>query len=304
MANTEIVKAGSATDAFLAQNGGVISDGGSELSTTVESQRAIAEVQASFIMAIKRPRSESGAVLKMKEAVSRKSFAEKAYYAFPRAGQTVSGPSIGFAQEFARVWGNIRYGSRIIMDDEEKRTVEGWAMDLETNTYLCSQATFNKKQQRKNKTTQKTEWVTPDERDMQELTARNASKQIRNCILRLLPKDLVDDLVGAAKYVVAKNIQGTDIRKARIEVLAGFEKKGVTKEMLDAYIGKDFDITTSDDLADLTGILTGITEGHLKVAEIFSPVDGKSTTVKGKIDLGDITQPQTHTGKDGKEIEM
>ena len=72
----------------------------------IESQRAIAEAQAKLLVAQRFPRDEIAAYNRMYRACQRKSFAEKAFFNFPRAGGSVSGPTIRLAEELARCWGS------------------------------------------------------------------------------------------------------------------------------------------------------------------------------------------------------
>ena len=71
----------------------------------VESSRAIAEAQGKLIMAKRFPRSYMDSHAKALEACRRKSFAEKAFFSYPRSGQTVTGVTIRFAEELARCYG-------------------------------------------------------------------------------------------------------------------------------------------------------------------------------------------------------
>ena len=64
----------------------------------IESQRAIAEAQAKLLVAQRFPRDEIAAYNRMYRACQRKSFAEKAFFNFPRAGGSVSGPTIRLAE--------------------------------------------------------------------------------------------------------------------------------------------------------------------------------------------------------------
>ena len=66
---------------------------------TIESERAIAEAKSRLAMAKYYPRDETRAYQRVIEACSRHSLAESAIYAYPRAGQTVTGPSIRLAEE-------------------------------------------------------------------------------------------------------------------------------------------------------------------------------------------------------------
>ena len=76
----------------------------------IESSRAVAEAQGKLLIAKRFPRDEVAAYNRVSQACQRKGIAEKAFYSYNRGGSTVSGPTIRFAEELARCWGNIDYG--------------------------------------------------------------------------------------------------------------------------------------------------------------------------------------------------
>lgn len=66
----------------------------------VESNRAIAEAQGKLIMAKQFPRDYTKSYASAIEACQRKGFADKAFFSYPRGGQTVTGVTIRFAEEW------------------------------------------------------------------------------------------------------------------------------------------------------------------------------------------------------------
>ena len=80
----------------------------------IEQSRAVAEAQASMVVARMNPRDEMTAYNKIIKACKRRSLAERATYAYKRGGQLVTGPSIRMAEVLARNWGNITFGLREI----------------------------------------------------------------------------------------------------------------------------------------------------------------------------------------------
>jgi hypothetical protein len=160
----------------------------SELAPTAAAAEKQFEIQSAIVLAKKYPRDEDASFTKLMKACGRTSFAEEAEYSFPRGNQTVRGPSVNLAREAARVWGNVRYGITILRDDTGSRQIQGWAWDLETNTKISSEDDFQKLIFRKGKG-----WIPPDERDLRELTNRRGAILIRNCILQVVPKDLIED---------------------------------------------------------------------------------------------------------------
>ena len=71
-------------------------------------------------MAKRFPRVYIDAYAKAIEACQRKSFAEKAFFSYPRGGQTVTGVTIRFAEEMARCYGNLDYGIKEMSHEEGK----------------------------------------------------------------------------------------------------------------------------------------------------------------------------------------
>ena len=99
----------------------------------IEASRAIAEAQGKLVIAKRFPRDEVQAYNRVAQACQRKGIAEKAFYSYNRGGGTVSGPTIRFAEELARCWGNIDYGIKELSQDDGKSEMQAYAWDLETN---------------------------------------------------------------------------------------------------------------------------------------------------------------------------
>ena len=100
----------------------------------IEASRAIAEAQGKLVIAKRFPRNEIQAFANMKKACQRTGLANKAFYSYPRGGETVSGPTIRLAEELARCWGNIDFGIKELSQDNGKSEMQAYAWDLETNT--------------------------------------------------------------------------------------------------------------------------------------------------------------------------
>ena len=230
------------------------------------------EIQSAILIAKQMPRSEAQAFSKLMMSCQRGSFADDVTYSFPRGGSTVTGPSVHLAREAARVWGNIRYGLDIISDEEESRVIRGWAWDMETNTKVASDDAFKKLIFRK-----KGGWIKPDERDLRELTNRRGAILVRNCILQLLPKDLIEDaLYQARKTIEAGAAEDPDSAKKRL--LASFATIGVTAEMLMEKLGGPFSELTPQELTELRGIYKSIADGNSKWSEYAAEKAEKKDT--------------------------
>jgi len=236
-----------------------------EFSTELAPSAAAAEkqyeIQSAIIIAKRFPRDEDLAFQKLMKACGRSSFAEDAEYAFPRGGTTVKGPSVFLAREGARVWTNIRYGLTILRDDQQSRQIQGWAWDVETNTKVTAEDDFQKLIYRKGKG-----WITPDERDLRELTNRRGAILIRNCVLQLLPKDLVEDAVEKCRETL-RSTAAKDPDEARKKIILAFSELNITPEMLAVYLGHPIGQSSPAEIADLRGIYKSISDGNSKWSE-------------------------------------
>lgn len=238
----------------------------------VHAAREEAEMKAAIVLAKRFPRDESEAYTRIMRACDRPSFAESANYAFPRGGQTVTGPSVDLARELARIWGNIRYGMRIVSEDDERVHVKGYAYDLESNTYVESEDKFAKLVQRRNRVTRETEWVKADERDLRELVNKRGAICVRNAVLQLLPSDIVQDAMARSRDTVQKLARGEiqqDREQAIRRLALAFHDIGVNGEMIAGYLKHPMELITNEEIADLRAIYKSIRDGNSRREEYF-----------------------------------
>lgn len=254
---TQLVKAnpfGNAADNQLA-----IAD---KVGASAAIAREEAELKTAIFLSRENPRDEYRAYEKIIKSCERPGFAEGALYAFPRGGTTVKGPSVKMARELARLWGNIRYGCRVVSVDRTHVHIKGYAHDLETNAYVEAEDKFEKSIQRKKGGV--TVWVTPDERDLRELVNRRASFLYRNCVLQLIPPDMTEDAKAACDDTVQKAAEGdlgTDRVAATRRMVLAFAEYSITTDMLAEKIGNKLDVITATQLAELRVIFKSIKDG-------------------------------------------
>jgi len=235
-----------------------------ELAPTAESAAVQHEIQSAIVIAQRFRRNEDAAYQKLMKAAGRSSFAEEALYSFPRGGATVEGPSVNMAREAARVWGNIRYGVDIIRDDDESRHIRAWAWDIESNTKTTQEDNFKKLIFRKDKG-----WIAPDERDLRELTNRRGAIALRNCLLNLIPKDVVEDAIAEVKRTLARESK-VDPDSSRKKIVTAFSGIGVTVEALETKLGHPISQCSPDEVAELRGVFKSIQDGNSKWADYIA----------------------------------
>jgi len=251
-----------------------------ELAPSSSAALVEAEIRAAITVALKFRRNEETAFGRLMKSCQRPAFAEEASYSFPRGGTEVSGPSIYLAREAARLWGNIRYGLNVIADDEESRTLEAWAWDLETNSKVYAQDTFKKLIYRK-----KGGWIKPDERDLRELTNRRGAILKRNCILELLPPDLIDDARRMAVATLESGAKG-DPELARKKIIVAFGGINVSPEMIEKKLGHKLSECSPAEVASLRQIYKSIVDGNSKWAD-YVEAEPKAQE-NGTLDISDL----------------
>lgn len=244
----------------------------SEVARTLVQSQAEQEIRGAMVLARQFPRNEDAARQKLLVRASRFEFADEATYSFPRGGTTISGPSVSLAREMAQVWGNIRFGVKILADDADSRSIVGWAWDLETNAYEESPDVFQKLIQRKKGEGGVTIWVTPDERDLRELTNRRAAICVRNCILHLMPSNLLAEIVKKAQDTVATE-GAKDPEAEKRKLLDAFTELHIPVPELEAYVGHSVGSCSPAELANLRGIYKAIKSGDAAWVDYYRKTD-------------------------------
>lgn len=229
----------------------------------IEASRAIAEAQGKLIIAKNFPRDEVQAYARAMEACQRPAMAEKAFYSFPRGKQTVEGPTIRFAEELARCWGNVDYGIKELSQDDGKSEMQAYAWDLETNTQ--SVQNFTNPHQRE--AFGKMQTLT-SQRDIYENNANMATRRLRARILAVLPSWFVEGAVSECKKTLAGQNDMPLIDRVK-NMIVQFAKIGVTQEQIERRLRRKVDTMTAEDFVEYVGIFNALKNGESKVADWF-----------------------------------
>lgn len=229
----------------------------------IEASRAIAEAQGKLVIAKRFPRDEVAAYAKAMEACQRPKMAEKAFYAFPRGGQTVKGPTIRFAEELARCWGNIDYGIKELSQDDGKSEMQAYAWDLETNAQ--SVQNFTNPHQRE----QGKKMVTlTSQRDIYENNANMATRRLRARILAILPSWFVEDCIAECEKTLAGQNDTPLVDRVK-KMVVQFAKLGVTQEQIEHRLKRKIDTMNVDDFTEYIGIYNAIKQNESRISDWF-----------------------------------
>lgn len=231
--------------------------------------RAVAEVQAAFVIAKKFPRDENQSYMKIMNACKRPFLAEHAMYTYPKGGTLVNGASIRLAEVLAQSWGNLDCGVRELSQSNGVSVAEAYCIDLETN--MRSVKIFHVPHVRD---TKKGRQKLTDARDIYELVANQGSRRLRACILAIIPIDVQDAAVAQVKKTLAS---GELPLADRIRMMVSkFDEIGVKVEHLEKRLGHKLDATIPEEIVTLQGIYKSIKDGFSGREEFFDIGGDKS----------------------------
>lgn len=235
--------------------------------TVVEQSRAIAEVQAAIVVAQQVPRNTTAAVTRMRQACDQIAVADKAFFRFPRAGQTVTGASVHLARELARCWGNIQHGVNELRRDDTvgESEMQAWAWDVEANTRVSSTFIVPHKRDTKNGTKTLT-----DLRDVYENNANNGARRLREAVFSVLPAWFIDEAEERCRATISRKGGDKPIEQRLADAVELFGKTyGVTESQLADKLNRGDGKWTEHDLAQLRVIYSGLQKGEVTVEQEF-----------------------------------
>jgi hypothetical protein len=143
-------------------------------------------------------------------------------------------------------------------------------VDLQTNNRQAAEAEFDLIVQRKVRDPEtgltETRWVPADERDARELINKQAALLERNCTLKLIPSDLVDDCCTVARGGDADRLGKAP--KAS-EAARAFTALGVLEADLVAFVGRPITQWDAADVSRLRRIWRSIQDGEAQLSDYF-----------------------------------
>lgn len=224
--------------------------------------RAVAEVQAAYVIAKKFPRNQHESYMAILESCKRPFLAEHAMYAYPRGGSLVTGPSIRLAEVLAQCWGNLDCGVREISQSNGVSVAEAYAIDLQTNTRVTK--IFHVPHVRD---TKKGRTKLTDARDIYELVANQGSRRLRACILGIMPGDVIEAAINQVKKTMESGeVPLSDRIRAMV---AKFDEIGVKVEHLEKRLGHKLDATIPQEIVTLQGVYKAIKDGFSSRDDFF-----------------------------------
>jgi hypothetical protein len=233
--------------------------------TAVEQSRAVAEVHAAIVVAQQCPRDITRAQRAMRQSCAQKTLAERAFFSYPRAGETVTGPSVQLARELARCFGNVQYGIAELRRDDGYGQSEmlAFAWDVETNTR--SSTTFVVPHRRDTKNGVK---ALTDMRDIYENNANNGARRLREMIFAVLPAWFTEEAVTEC-YETLADKDGEPMADRIARVIGGYANLKITQAELERKVGAPAKAWSAYDVAHLAVVYRSIVRGEARKEDEF-----------------------------------
>lgn len=193
--------------------------------------------------------------------------AEACFYALPRGGKTIEGPSARLAEICMSAWGNMRVEAKMVGEDDRFVTSRGTAWDLQTNVAIAYEV-------KRRITTSSRNGNQPKkfDDDMVGVTSNAASSiALRNAVFKAIPAAFWKPIYLACRQVAIGDIK--TIANRRAALLDHFQKMGVTNDQVLALLGvKGVEDITLDNLLTMKGLATALKDGETTIEEAFAAV--------------------------------
>lgn len=236
------------------------------------------ENDSMMALAAARPRNYAEVLASVKSQLAAyKSFAQEAIYNKPvgkdrdtKKMRFARGLSIRAAEALAEAYRYCKVRSDVTPIDDDTVRVEASFTDYQSGRVWQDSGIVSK--------TYKT-WSGKvgrhsDDRFYNVVVKAEASKRIRECILRMIPPGLRSELVLCVDEQLDAFLDDSTVDK----IIAEFSKRGVTLEMIEQLLGKRRTSFTKEDRASLVGIWNAIKDGETSVAEAFGENGGTNAT--------------------------
>lgn len=231
----------------------------------VDSQTAIsaterAQVDVQISTAKAYPRDVKACVAEARAlALADEETAESMFYAVPRDGKDIEGPSVRLAEIIAYAWGNLRAETDIESIDDTTLTAVGTCFDLQKNVAI--RARVKRRISGKNKRRYSEDMI---------VTTGNAASSIalRNAVFKVVPGAYWKPIYQDARRLAMGSAESVGKRWG--QALEFFGKLAVTEDRVLAALGReDSHEIVPEDFLRLTGWRNALRDGEATVESIF-----------------------------------
>lgn len=245
-----------------------------ETATSAVAKQSEAEVNAMYIMALRRPRNYDMVRTGLLRECERSTFAATATYRKPVGKTSIEGLSVRFAEAAMRSLGNLAPKTRITFEDDDRIIAEVSLTDLESNLTFSKSIMVKKTVERRkprdgqevlgertNTSGEKVYIVRATEDEVMVKFNSQESKILRNHTLRILDAGIQEECRERIRQTVEKGVnQDPDAERKRI--VDAFASLGVKPADLMVYLKHDLDRLQPAEVVQLRQIYTSIRDGE------------------------------------------
>lgn len=239
-------------------------------SLSSEAERAIAQVQAAYTIAMKYPRDVQDCVSRVKNICKVLEVAVDAEYIYNRGGKAVRGPNIRIAEIIASQWKNLEYATVEIVRGNGESLCEAYCLDLETNVKARTQFVVPHRRD----LSEGGKDLTSD-RDIYEMIANMGSRRVREQIFRVIPQFVVDAALDQCRTTVKAADQKEPLKERIKKLVPAFEaldvRPKVTVSMLAKWLKCSPDEMIEQQFQELRTVWKTLRDHQGKVEDFFKP---------------------------------
>ena len=241
--------------------------------------KATADIQARWVMAMRRPRQMHDVRQAIVKECQRPEFAKEAMYVVPRGDTKITGLSIRFAEMALRCMGNLSCEAQTLFDSDEERVIRVTATDFETNASWHRDITVKKTVERKylkrgqrplrqrlNSYGDNVFILEATDEEVATKEAAMISKAARTAILRLIPGNIQSECERLCQEVTAK-ADAKDPDAAKNEIFDGFAKLNIRPSDIELWLGHAVDRVTPPEITELRNLWIAIRDGEVSWEE-------------------------------------
>lgn len=257
----------------------------------LESAKAIGQLQSAMAIAKRFPRDEVAAISRITAAAGRRRLAEQAMYEYAKGGTSVAGPSIRAAEAIAGAWGNLTSGITEIKRDSVKKesVMLAYAGDLETNVWKSLEFTVKHEIDTRNGPKPLTSG-----RDIYERIMNDGSRRLRNCLISIIPGDVVETFLDKCNETLSKDDK--PLKERIIAMLKVMQEFHVTQPMIENQYQCKAEAISERQLASLRRIYQSLKDGFGRVEDYFKVPQGENTgkaaDLNAKVKAGVVVAPK------------
>lgn len=228
-------------------------------------QKEAKAIEVAMVTAKRFPRDITVVEDKIAKTCGRRRLAETAEYSYPRDKKTISGASIKLLEAVAQCYGNLEFGVSELQRNGDNSDCQAYAWDFENNIKTTRE--FNVPHYRDKKEGSRESKRLTEDRDIREMIFNYGSRNVRACLERVIPRDLVESAMEICRKTLNNDTRSLADRIADCKAMYKdtFEISG---EFLEKLVGEKSSNWTKSHISQLAKYFSALKEGEITVKDL------------------------------------